>query len=319
MQVYLGAISAVLANPDISTLTSGQWNPAKLAKQWVSAQAQTLVNAGLGSTLMTFSYWPGTLNGAAQLNTLPTFQMSAQDAATYNYPPELAQVGGANYPASSTGVPVVGSSPINFAQTPLTPLAANQYIAPYSVFAVPGVYETVTVTDSNQLPSTGVPSAANYQFILDALQALMTKAGVTVAMLALCFLLTGCAATTQATATAPQAPQLTVEQYVQVAAATDNAAAHELLAVCTTAPGASAPLLDATTCSTVKSYLTTVEGVLSQISAEAASATDTWAQMKVKIAGYIATATINATVSNASLKSEISSLQATLTQILAVQ
>lgn len=137
------------------------------------------------------------------------------------------------------------------------------------------------------------------------------------------FLLGGCAATTQgstATPAAPaQAPQITVQQYVTIAAASDNAAAHELLGLCTPAPGATAPLLDANTCGQVKNYLTIVEGVLQQISAEVASSTDTWAQMKVKIAGYIATASINATVSNSNLKSEISSLQATLTQILAVQ
>jgi hypothetical protein len=141
-------------------------------------------------------------------------------------------------------------------------------------------------------------------------------------MLALCFLfLTGCAATTTGgtAATPAQAPQITVQQYVTIAAASDNAAAHELLGLCTTAPGASAPILDANTCGQVKNYLTVVEGVLQQISAEAASSTDTWAQMKVKIASLIATATINATVSNPNLKSEISSLQATLTQILAVQ
>jgi len=322
MQVYLGAIASILANPDISTLTSGPWDPTKLAKQWVSAQAKALAAAGAGSTMMTFSYWPGSLGGASQLTTLPMFQMTAEDAATYNFPVKLAQIGNQDFPADANGVPIEGSTAINLAQTPLTPLTPAQFIAPYSVFAIPSVYENAAVTDSNQLPASGIPSAANYQFIMDALQALLTKAGATVAMLALCFLiLTGCAATTTGGTSAKpaQAPQLTVEQYVQVAAATDNAAAHELLAVCTTAPGASAPILDSATCGTVKNYLTVVEGVLQQISAEAASSTDTWAQMKVKIASLIATATINATVSNASLKSEISSLQATLTQILAVQ
>jgi len=146
-------------------------------------------------------------------------------------------------------------------------------------------------------------------------------------------ILAGCAKNSGTTTpTPPQAPQLTVEQYVTVAAAAENAAAHELLALCTTAPGATAPILDSGTCGTVKTYLVTVEGVLSAISAEAAS-TDPWScsssgaptgctlaqTMKYRISNLIATAVLNATVSNPNLKAEISSLQATLAQILEVQ
>ena len=138
---------------------------------------------------------------------------------------------------------------------------------------------------------------------------------VTLTILALA--LSGCIKSGQNVAPADP-PQITVLKYVQLADAADNAAAHELVALCVPAPGAAKAALDAQTCSDVKGYLVTVVGVLAQVRTEAASA-DPWSTMRVKIGSAVATATINATVSDPNLKSEIVSLQSLLTQILGVQ
>ena len=132
-------------------------------------------------------------------------------------------------------------------------------------------------------------------------------------------------------ATPAQAPQITVEQYLNLAAAADNAAAHELVGLCLTPAGATAPVLDSATCSQVKTYLTAVVKVIDQASAEAASS-DPWScsvtgapanctaaqTIRAKIANLFATAALNVTVTNPTLLAALASLQSIINQVLGV-
>jgi hypothetical protein len=140
---------------------------------------------------------------------------------------------------------------------------------------------------------------------------------VLAALLLLLILLGGCSANTTPAAGAVTTPQLQVLQYTQLAAAVNNTAAHSLLALCVAVPGAVAAL-DAVTCGEVKQYLSAVAQACDEIATEAAS-TDPWTTARIKIAGIAATVTVNATITNAALKSEITQLQTLITQILGVQ
>ena len=127
------------------------------------------------------------------------------------------------------------------------------------------------------------------------------------------------ACTKSTTSAAPaDPPQVTVLKYVQLGAQLDNTAAHSLLILCTVQPGQAAASLPPATCSEYKKYMIIFPPVFDAIAAEAGSS-DTWAVMRVKIAGIAATATVNATVSDPTMKQEIASIQAVITQILGVQ
>lgn len=139
-------------------------------------------------------------------------------------------------------------------------------------------------------------------------------------VIAAALLMAGCAKTTTSTGTpaAPNPPQVTVLQYTQLGAASVNTAAHTLLTLCTTQPGATKATLDPTTCNQVKAYLLTAEGVFSSIATEAGTA-DPWATMRVKIAEIGATAVLTATITDPTLKSQIATLQSEINSILGVQ
>lgn len=132
-------------------------------------------------------------------------------------------------------------------------------------------------------------------------------------------LTTGCPAASTTTPAAPaNPPQVTVLNYVQLAATMNNTAAHTLLTLCTVAPGATAPTLDQGTCDQVKQYLTVAANTFTQIGTEAASS-DPWATMRIKIAAIGATAATTTAVSNPVLQQQIASLQSLIAQILGVQ
>jgi hypothetical protein len=140
-----------------------------------------------------------------------------------------------------------------------------------------------------------------------------------VAVVVLSGALTGCPAANTTTPAAPaNPPQVTVLNYIQLGATLDNTAAHTLLLLCTAQPGASAPVLDAGTCSQSATYLKAAVSFFEQAKAEASSA-DTWAVMRVKIAALAATVAANTATSNPQLQSELAGLQAVVTQILGVQ
>jgi hypothetical protein len=138
---------------------------------------------------------------------------------------------------------------------------------------------------------------------------------------ALMLVLIGCAGSTTGTTTpaAPaNPPNVTVLGYIQLGSTLDNTAAHALLVLCTTQPGATAPVLDSGTCAQVSTYLQAAVAFFEAAKSEASS-TDTWAVMKVKIAALAATVATNTAISDPTLKQEIAGLQSIVTQILGVQ
>ncbi|MGD1025981.1 MAG: hypothetical protein ABR880_24640 [Candidatus Sulfotelmatobacter sp.] len=141
------------------------------------------------------------------------------------------------------------------------------------------------------------------------------------ALVALMLVLIGCAGSTTGTTTpaAPaNPPNVTVLGYIQLGSTLDNTAAHALLVLCTTQPGATAPVLDSGTCAQVSTYLQAAVAFFEAAKSEASS-TDTWAVMKVKIAALAATVATNTAISDPTLKQEIAGLQSIVTQILGVQ
>ena len=139
-------------------------------------------------------------------------------------------------------------------------------------------------------------------------------------LLVLSLALSGCTTSAPiATPAAPAAdpPQITVLKYAQLAAAAGNTAAHVLAALCTSKP----PVIDLGTCNTVKADLITIKGAVDQIVVEAnrVPATETWAAARVNIALIAAGSTVHATVADASLQADITSLLGLVRQIVGVQ
>lgn len=143
-----------------------------------------------------------------------------------------------------------------------------------------------------------------------------------VASLAICLSLAGCAATSATTTPGttppvPTPPQVTVLQYAQLATASGDTIAHELVALCTSTP----PAVNLTTCNQIKTGLLTVKAAVDQIVVEAnkVPATESWPVARANIATIGATAAINAATGNTSLDTDIKSLSGFIQLILGVQ
>ena len=148
------------------------------------------------------------------------------------------------------------------------------------------------------------------RFVLDCAVALVMAAAILV--------MTGCPAANTSTPAAPaDSPQVTVLKYAQLAATSGDTAAHVLAALCTPTP----PVIDLGTCNSVKADLLTIKGAVDQITVEAnkVPATETWAVARVNIAFIAASVTLGATVPNAALQTDITSLEGLIKQITGVQ
>lgn len=315
------------------------WDPTLPSHLWSDPAAAQLVASGQGATLMTYFCWPGYIaGGVSKVTSLTdTFQVAASVAAAPNWPASIDIKGTQNFGIDSKGNE--SQIPMSILPTPLRQLNANEYIAA-GPMTIPEVYETDTVLPS---PTLGTTEQLNYltpqnqTFILSALQALLSKTGATLSGLLLVLFLAGamvhtaCANSASTTPVPPQSPVITAANYVQLAAAANDAAAHELVALCVAQPGSTSPILDNGTCQTTKTVLADIATALEQVKGELAS-TDPWScsstgaptpctaaqTMKVKIANLLASNAINASVSNAALKADLLNLQSAINQILGV-
>jgi hypothetical protein len=132
--------------------------------------------------------------------------------------------------------------------------------------------------------------------------------------------LAACTATTHpVTPPAPAiAPQVQVLQYAQLATAAGDTAAHVLVALCTSKP----PVIDLTTCNTVKSDLIQIKNVVDQIVVEAnkVPAIEPWTTARINIGLIAASAAVHATVQDATLQSDLTGLLSIVRQqIVGVQ
>ena len=140
-------------------------------------------------------------------------------------------------------------------------------------------------------------------------------------LLALTLALVGCTSPVikQTTPPAPAvAPQVQVLQGAQLAAAAGNTAAHVLVALCTSKPA----VIDLTTCNSVKTDLIAIKNAVDQIVVEAnkVPATEPWTTARINIALIAASATIHATVQDATLQSDLAYLLSIVRQqIVGVQ
>jgi hypothetical protein len=133
--------------------------------------------------------------------------------------------------------------------------------------------------------------------------------------LAFAVFLAGCPKANVSTPADP--PQVTVLKLTQLAATTNNVAAHTLKVLCQPTPPAVSALA-ASTCSDVAVHLRTAAGVFDKIAAEASSV-DTWPVMRVKIAGAVASVVTSVLVSDPTLQVQLDNLQLIITKILGVR
>ena len=156
-----GGQETVLAIPSVSVPAMfDTFHPELPAHNWQDS-------AATGKGVMYYCQKVDMLPAAVEVLTqLPTFAVSAVNAAKANWPAGIAQVGNQVFPTDATGTAIPGSQPMNILPTPLRQLRADESIQIMDAAMVPEVVTSAAAADPVVGP--GGPTQAQWQTILDA-------------------------------------------------------------------------------------------------------------------------------------------------------